>query len=191
MAVSNGGLRSADQKSSPKPSQRYWPTASSRGSRKFFAEINSSSRCLTLPSLAAEIDVSGHGFALRLAPVEGDLGGHGLLGRPDQPPVGRRQAHHVTQLRLRGVHVAQPQFDLGAELEVLHAGLGFLFRLAAAGAEQVQGVDLPPRLQRAVAAHLHRVQLAIGQVQVPVSLLDVADQALARRPRSRPRRCRY
>ena len=58
----------------------------------------------------------------------------------------------------------------------LLAGLGFLLRLAAAAAGDVQGVDPPPGFQRRVAGGDLGVEIAVGEVQIPVGVFDVAQQ---------------
>ena len=128
------------------------------------------------PPLAAKLDAAAEGLGVDLRPVERHLGGGRLVGRPDQPPVGRRQAHDVAETGLGFVEALQGRLDGAAEEEVLFAGLGLLVGLAAGGADDIEGVNLPPGLQGAVAPDHGRVEIAVGEIEFPVGLLHVVDQ---------------
>ena len=113
---------------------------------------------------------------MHVAPIEHDFGGGRLVDRPNQPAVGGSQTHQVAQPVFHAIQVGERLFDLAAELVVLIAGLGFLVGLAPFGLGDIQGIDLPPGLQRAVAADFRRVEGSIGVIKFPIGVFNVADQ---------------
>ena len=128
------------------------------------------------PLLLAKLGRPRQGLDQGLLPIERDAGGGRLVRRPDQSAVAGRDTHHVTKPVFAAVDVGERLFDLAAEEEILLAGLGLLVGLTAARLLDIEGVDLPPGFERAVAAGLAGLEIAIREVELPVRLLGVADE---------------
>ena len=87
---------------------------------------------LDFPLLLADFHAARQRFAVDAGPIECHAGGRRLVGRANQPAVGHRQTHDVPQAIFGAEHIGERLFDLGAEQEVLRAGLGFAVGAAAA-----------------------------------------------------------
>ena len=128
------------------------------------------------PLLAAELRRPRQRLHKRLLPVEGDAGRRRLVGRPDEPPVARREAHHVAKAIFAAIHIGEGLLHFAAEKEILLAGLGLFVGLAAPRLFHVERVNFPPRFERAIAAHLAGLEIPVGEIQLPIRLLGVADE---------------
>ena len=128
------------------------------------------------PLLLAEFRRPRQSLDQGLLPIERDAGGGRLVRRPDQSAVAGRDTHHVPKPVFAAVDVGERLLHLAAEEEILLAGLGLLVGLTAAGLLDIEGMDLPPGFERAVAACLTGFEVAVGEVELPVRLLGVADE---------------
>ena len=131
---------------------------------------------LDFPLLPADFHAARERFAVDAGPIERHAGRRRLVARANQPAVRHRQTHDVPQPVFVAEHFGERLLHLRAEQEVLRAGLGFAVGAAAARTGAVQGGRLLPRFQRAVAAHLAGFQVAVGEVQFPVGVFQVAHQ---------------
>ena len=150
------------------------------------------------PALAAEFRAADERLAGDLLPIELDRCRDWFVGRTNQAAVAGREADQHTESAFSDLDAAaaaegaaaaavvdaraaeesagQGVLDVFLKAIELLAGLGFFLRLAAAAARDVQGVDAPPRFERRVAGGDLGVEIAVGEVEIPVGVFDVAQQ---------------
>ena len=131
---------------------------------------------LDFPPLGDELGAAGDGFGDGVGPIEVDAGHGRLVAGADQAAVARADAHQEPQLVFVVVQVAEGLGNLRLEVEVLFAGLGLF--LTGSGTLVEPLILHPPQHQRAVAAQLGGFQVAIGQIEIPVTDLDVVQLVL-------------
>ncbi len=144
------------------------------------------------PLLAAQLASSPNGLEQHFVPVERHAGHGRLGGGTNELSVADRQTGDEPQAPLVGLHAAHAAEGVGARLlddgtpegglhllfeaVVLFAGLRFLFGLTAAAPCFVQGMNAAPGFERSVACRNFGVEVAVGEVQLPVGVLHVADE---------------
>ena len=153
---------------------------------------------LDLPLLAAQFGPSRETFGETGFPVEDQLGLERLFGRANQATITDRQSGQQSQPTLDDVDAAratkgaaraavvgagsvdqfavQGVLGLFFEAEVLLAGLGLFFGFTAATAPLVQGMNPPPGIEGGIAGRDLGVEIAIGEVEIPVGVLDIAGE---------------
>ena len=149
-------------------------------------------------SLAAKFDPTDDRFVGNLVPGELDGGGDRFVGGSDQSAVAGREAHQHAEAAFgyldatSGAEGAAAATVAGAgavdheaaegvlnfffEAEVLFASLGFFFGLAAASASGIEGVDATPGIEGGITGGNLGVEIAVGEVEIPVGVFDVADE---------------
>ena len=85
-------------------------------------------------------------------------------------------ARTVVVLRAIDEPSAPGIFNFFLELEILLARRGFFLGLAAAATGHKAGMRVPPAFQGFVASRDLGIQIAIGEVEIPICIFDVAHQ---------------
>ena len=145
------------------------------------------------PLLATEFGATGERFGEGHAPVEADRDDFGLFGGPKQATIGDGETQHQAEATFGDLHTggaaedttrgpavgAGPLDELAREgvLDFLLEAEVLLFDLGDLGAVDIlAGLESFPGGEGAVAGFFAGVEIVIGEVEIPVGVLDVADE---------------
>ena len=110
-------------------------------------------------------------------PVRFETSSHRLIRRPEHGAVTDRQPQQPSQRRLGAIEFRQCGFRLRPGLVITITGQGFIGVGETFLATAVQNhLGIAPRLLGAVARHHRSIPLAVGQVEVPVLVLNILHQ---------------
>ncbi len=125
------------------------------------------------PLLLPQIDVAAQRFSQHLVPLKRNLGRQGLVGRPDQPPVGGRESHQVPQPAFHTQQLRLGRLHRRAKEKVLFPSASFVLH-----ADRVfdTSAHVVPDLLGGIETVFAGCQVVISKEQLPVSALQVPQQ---------------
>ena len=132
-------------------------------------------QALDLPFLPTQFRTPGQRIQHAGFPLHHEFCFHWIVVGADDLSIVDGQPQEFAELIFRHENVRQCLLGLGLRREIILACLGFVRSTSATRPRIHLRLHFHPRTEHAFAVGNHRIPIAVGEIQIPVTVLDVLD----------------